>query len=79
MTEWGGDYEICCEQGGYYHGLHEVWPGGQGSNGNPAFAEAIDAEDDEGKKKDLRENLKMLMNVKCVSDEGGSKVARTLV
>ena len=42
-----------------------------------AFAEAIDAETDAAKKKDLRANLQMLGNVKCLSDEGGSDVGQS--
>ena len=42
-----------------------------------AFAEAIDAESDAAKKKDLRANLKMLANVKCMSDDGGSDIGQS--
>ena len=42
-----------------------------------AFAEAIDAASDAAKKKDLRANLQMLSNVKCMSDDGGSDVGQS--
>ena len=42
-----------------------------------AFAVAIDAESDAAEKKDLRANLQMLGNVKCMSDDGGSDIGQS--
>ena len=42
-----------------------------------AFAEAIDTETDADKRKDLRDNLKLLSAVKCLSDEGGSDIGQS--